>query len=267
MPRRKKIFSQARRLFIMLLTSRLFMVQNKKKNLIFFVFLFLPVVLSAQVINNFKQTENLQYWEISAFWGPSLFMGDIKYYRYVPAKEEWRFAYGLSAGRRFSALFGARGNLLSGQLAGKQKAGNYRMQSHYNEMSLSGLLYLDNLFGKKRTDRRIQPYLLAGVGLVFYNTELFTLKPDQKVRNSGNRTEGILFLGLGLDFRISRQWSVTAESANRGMLSDSMDLWVSGYPYDVYNVTSIGLKYRFGFNSGHNYYPKTVTKRKLHRAF
>ncbi len=243
------------------------MALNRRNILSLTVLLLIADMLSAQVTGRISRAENMQYWEVSAFWGPSLFMGDIKYYRYVPAKEEWRFAYGLSAGRRFSALFGARINLLAGRLAGIQKSGNYRMQSRYNEGNLAGLLYLDNLFGVKRTDRRIQPYLLAGIGLVFYNTDLFTRHPDQKVRNSSNRTETILLLGLGLDFRINRQWSVTAESANREMLSDNMDLRVSGYPYDVYNVTSIGLKYRFGFNSGYGYYPQKVTNRHLHRAF
>jgi len=244
------------------------MPHTKRITLLFFVFLNLPCLLPAQVKGKVTHAEMLQYWEGAIIAGPSLFMGDIKYYRLAPEKDEWRFAYGLSAGRRLSALFGARGILLAGRLAGKQKSGNYRMENRYVEMNLSGLLYLDNLFGEKRTDRRVQPYLVAGIGMVFYNTDLFTQQPDNKIKNSGRKTESILLLGLGIDFRMNRQWSINVESANRGMHSDNMDLWVSGYPYDVYNVTSIGIKFRFGFHSGQTgYYPQKVTKRKLHRAF
>jgi hypothetical protein len=244
------------------------MFQNKGKNFILIVILFVPVLLAAQDKGKFGKTENNRFWELSVFTGPSIFMGDIKYYRMVPARDEWRMAYGFSAGRRLSAVFGVKGMLTAGKLAGKQKSGNYRMESRYREMNLSGILYLDNLFGKKRTDRLIQPYLIAGLGLVFYNTDLFTQQPDAKIQNSGNKTEGILLLGLGIDFRINKQWVITAESANRGMQSDHMDLWVSGYPYDVYNITSIGIKFRFGFSSTRSgYYPQEVIHRKTNRGF
>lgn len=235
---------------------------------LFFILFFLPVRLLAQVSGKIDKNENLQYWEVSAFSGPSVFMGDIKYYKFVPAKDEWRLAYGLTAGRRLSALFGVRGNLMAGKLAGKQKNGNYRIESNYNEMSLSGILYLDNLFGEKRTDRQVQPYLLAGIGLIFYHTRLFTQQPDHLVKDSGNKTESLLLIGLGIDFRINGQWSVFAESANRGLNTDYLDLYASGYPYDIYNVTVIGLKFRFGMaGSAKGYYPERVTKRKFNRAF
>ncbi len=109
----------------------------------------------------------------------------------------------------------------------------------------------------------MQPYLVAGIGLVFYNTNLYTLNPARQVKKSGNKTEGILILGLGIDFRMNNQWSVSIESANRGVNSDYMDLWPSGFPYDVYNITSVSIKYRFGIIRYHrpNRYPM-VTKQK-----
>ncbi len=244
------------------------MAPNRRNILCLTVLLLVADMLSAQVTGRISRAENMRYWEVSAFSGPSVFMGDIKYYHLMPFREEWRFALGFSAGRRLSPLFGIKGMLLSGKLAGIQKSGNYRMESRFREMNISGLLYFDNLFGEKRTDRQVQIYLIAGVGLVFYNTDLFTRQPDRKVRNSGNRTEGILLIGLGMDFRINRQWSVSLESANRGMDSDYMDLWASGYPYDVYNVTTAGIKFRFGWSGQNNtYYPKAVIRRKLNRAF
>ncbi len=225
--------------------------------------------LSAQVMGRMNQTEHLEYWEGTVKFGPSVFMGDIKYYRIVPAKSEWRFATGVSFGRRFSALLGLRGTALMGKLAGRQKTGDHRLESRYYEINMSGILYLDNLFGENRFDRFIQPYMVAGIGLVYYNSNLYTLAPGQLVKNSGNKTEGLLLLGLGIDFRLNSQWSVSAESANRGINSDHMDLWVSGYPYDVYNVTTVGVKYRFGFSSRNSpgYYPRKVINRKFHRAF
>jgi len=239
---------------------------------VFFVLLLILTSLtdlSAQVMGRVNQTEHLQYWEGAVGVGPSVFMGDIKYYRIVPAKSEWRFATSVSFSRRFSALFGLRGTALMGKLAGRQKSGGHRLESRYYEINMSGILYLDNLFSENRFDRLIQPYLVAGVGLVYYNTDLYTQAPNQVVKNSGNKTIGLLLLGLGIDFRLNSQWSVFAESANRGVNTDRMDLWVSGFPYDVYNVTSVGVKYRFGFSSEDSpgYYPEKVIKRRFSRAF
>ncbi len=239
-----------------------------------FVFIFLLLLLAetsnAQIQGKARRREGSgPSFEVSVVTGPVTFLGDIKYFRYVPQADEWRFAAGFSAGYRLSALLGLRGSLLKGKMAGKQKTGNHRMENRFSEINLNGLFYLDNLFGEKRYDRFFQPYLIAGTGLLFYQTGLYTIQPQQKEKNGGKKTEGFLLLGMGIDFRINRQWSVSIESANRGVHSDYLDLWKSGYPYDVYNITLLAVKYRFGF-SLHNergYYPQQVIKRKTNRAF
>lgn len=234
----------------------------------FFAFVLLTKTSEAQVQGKGKRPENSgPAFELTATTGPVVFMGDIKYFRYVPQAEEWRFAAGISAGYRFSALWGVRGNLLTGRMAGKQKKGNHRMENRFHEINLSGILYFDNLFGEKRFDRLFQPYLMAGTGLLFYQTDLFTVQPDQKQESSGKKTEGLLLLGLGIDFHINRQWSVAIESANRGVNTDYLDLRKSGYPYDVYNITLIAIRYRFGFSVSNTYYPVRVIKRKTNRGF
>ncbi len=244
------------------------MLISKLKIFCILIFIAISLVSNAQVKGKVNKTEQMSYWEGAIHIGTSIFMGDIKYYRIAPAKGEWRFTYGISFGRRLSALIGIRGTLLVGKLSGRQKTGNHSMESHFDEINLSGMLYLDNLFGEHRFDRFVQPYLIAGTGLVYYNTNLYTQNPDELVKNSGNQVEGLLLLGLGIDFRINRQWSVSLESANRGMLSDYMDLWKSGFPYDVYNITSAGIKYRFGYSSNsRGSYPQITTRRKVHRAF
>jgi hypothetical protein len=48
-----------------------------------------------------------------------------------------------------------------------------------------------------------------------------------------------------------------------------MDLWASGFSYDVYNVAMISVKYRFGFRSGRRsaYYPNNGNQKKISKGF
>jgi hypothetical protein len=244
------------------------MLKSYQRLFFFFLFLMVPFLLSAQVSKKVKRPQRLQYWEAGLHEGPVVFLGDIKYYHFVPQQKEWRFATGISVERRLSAILGVRGSAWDGKMAGLQKKGNYKMQSGFYEVNLSSLVYFDNLFAYHRFDRRIQPYLVAGIGMLFYNTDLFTKNPDQLVRNSGNKTEGLLMVGLGIDFKINKQWFVSVESASRGIHSDYVDLKASGYPYDVYNITSVSIKYRFGIvDRSEIYYPSRVIKRKINRGF
>jgi len=95
------------------------------------------------------------------------------------------------------------------------------------------------------------------MGLTNYNTEVYDLSTKQVVQNVGNGSgkgiggstlQGIMTGGLGLDFRLSDKINLNLESANRIMNSDDMDGRVSGFIYDVYNYTSIGLSYKLGAN-------------------
>lgn len=199
-------------------------------------------------------------WQININGGTSIFFGDVKQYRIWPVsnyENEWRLGAGLTFSRQFSPVIGIRGQSLFGQLSGTRRSWNRYFESDYMEFNLNTTINLNNLFGTKRDDRFINFYLTAGLGLLNYNTTLYTLDTKKKVAGVGNgngkgiggRTlEGIAMGGIGIDFRLSDNWSINMETANRIMNSDMQDAWVSGFPYDVYNYTSLGISYRFGIS-------------------
>ncbi len=200
-------------------------------------------------------------WQININGGTSLFFGDMKQYRFWPVtnnENEWRLGAGLMVSRQFSPVFGLRGQGLFGQLSGTRRSANKFFENDYLEFNLNGTLNINNLFGQKRDDRFMNIYLTGGIGIINYNTTVYALDTKKQIASVGNgngkgiggRTlEGILTGGIGVDFRLSDKLSINLETANRIMNSDMMDHWVNGFPYDVYNYTSIGLSYRFGMKS------------------
>lgn len=204
------------------------------------------------------EAQDKSYWELNLNAGPSLFFGDIKQYQWVPVssnENEWRFAGGLQFGRQLSYVFGVRGQALYGQVAGTKREWNRYFQSDYIETNINLTVNFNNLFGNKRSDRFLNFYLIYGIGLTQYNTTVYELGTNKILAQVGNgygkgfggRTlEGIFTFGFGADLRVTDNLHVNLESANRGMNSDAYDHWEKGYPFDIYNYSSVGISWRFG---------------------
>ncbi|GMU87209.1 MAG: hypothetical protein AMXMBFR48_24500 [Ignavibacteriales bacterium] len=95
--------------------------------------------------------------------------------------------------------------------------------------------------------RSIQPYLFAGVGLMYYN--------NTKDHNSGWRmvlsgksseksgVTGIVPLGAGSMFKINDWWSVDVQAAFNQSLTDNLNNYIDGSPKDAYLTLSAGVTY------------------------
>lgn len=198
------------------------------------------------------------YWQVNINGGTSLFFGDIKEKPIIPLSKnnnEWRLGGGLIVGYQFSRVFGLRGQALYGQLAGTKRSLDRYFEGDYIEFNLNTTIDLNNLFGKKRSDRLVSAYLLVGVGITNYNSTFYNLSTGTKIGYigfgsgsgiKGRTLEGILTGGVGVNFRLNNRLTINFETANRIMNSDEMDGWVKNFKYDVYNYTSLGLSYKFG---------------------
>jgi len=190
--------------------------------------------------------------------GTSLFFGDIKQYTIWPVssnENEWQFAGGLQLVKQLSPVFGVRGQAIYGKLSGTRRSWNMYFESNYFEFNLNTTISIRNIVSKYKSNQFWDTYLIAGIGITNYNTELIDLTTKQVMKkvgygngkSFGGRTlQGILTGGLGFDFRLSDKWNINLESTNRIMNSDDLDGWVSDFKYDVYNYTSIGISYKFG---------------------
>ncbi len=226
---------------------------------ILIVLLLLPELSLAQSYN--KSTSFRPYWMFNVNAGTSLFFGDIKQYRIAPVssnENEWRFGVGTMLGMQISPIFGVRGQFLYGNLAGTRREWNVFFESNYIEFNLNGTIGLRNIFQQYKYNQVWNAYLLMGIGLTNFNTEVKDLQTKQVIKSVGNgsgksfggRTlQGMLVGGIGLDFRISNRINVNLETANRILNTDELDGRTSGFKYDVYNYTSFGISYKFGGNS------------------
>ena len=198
------------------------------------------------------------YWQVQLNSGSSLFFGDVKQKKFWPVssnQNEWRLGAGLNIFRQFSPVFSAGGQALYGQLSGTRRDANQYFESDYIEFTLNANVSLTNLIWKYDPSRHYNVYLLAGVGLTNYNSTVYNLASGAVIAQVGNgygsglggRTlEGILTGGIGLSYQLNDKLSLHFETTNHMMNSDMMDNWVSGFKYDFYNYTSIGIAYKFG---------------------
>jgi OOP family OmpA-OmpF porin len=244
----------------------------KKSIILIAFFALVNTTIVAQSYN--KSSSFKSYWQINASGGTSLFFGDIKQYQFWPVssnENEWRFAGGLMLNKQISPVFGIRGQVIYGNLAGTRRSMNKYFESNYIEFNLNTTVSIRNIISKYKAKQFWDAYIIVGIGITNYNTELKDLTTKQVLRevgygngkSFGGRTlQGILTGGLGLDFRLSDKWNINLESSNKIMNSDDMDAWVSGFIYDVYNYTSIGISYKFGVkkkskeNDEYNYFEK-----------
>jgi len=207
--------------------------------------------------NNFKP-----YWNLNINGGTSLFFGDIKEKSFWPANysnyTEWRMGTGLTIGRQFTPFFGLRGQGIYGQLSGIKTSTNKYFQGDYIEFNLNGTFNLNSLFAGYNPVRKLNVYLLAGVGLTNYNSTLYNLSTAQIIAKRGfgyghgigGRTlEGVAIGGIGLSYEISHRLSINLESAVHFVNSNAVDLYSKNFKYDSYNYTSVGLSLKFGEKS------------------
>lgn len=210
------------------------------------------------------------YWQLNINGGTSLFFGDLKQNKFWPATydghTEWRLGSGLMLGRQFSSKFGLRFQALYGQLSGIKSASDLYFQSNYLEFNINGTLDLNSLISGYNPDRKLNIYLLAGVGLTNYNSILYSLSTADVINRRGygyghglgGRTlEGVVLGGAGISYKINGHWSINLESVTHAINSDKMDLLVANSGSDKYNYTSVGISYRFGYKK-----PAPVTGKK-----
>jgi hypothetical protein len=244
-------------------------IKSFKGIILVVVFLFVLPKLHAQVKGKVNRNQFFStYWQAGLRIGTPVFLGDVKRYRYVPAYDEWRASAGLSVARRLSPVFGVEAVYNLGKLAGSDKYTNQLFESRFHEFSIRTVVHLAEVAGLNENSIPFAFNLIAGAGLTMYNSTLFVRTSRTVMNESGYRKEGVLLLGLNLYIHLSSRVSLRIESVNTGMNSDWMDFKKSGFPFDVYNLTVVGLNVRFRYGAiGSSYYPKRVVRRRFHRGF
>ncbi len=193
-------------------------------------------------------------WQINANLGTNLFYGDLQQYKYAPYKEDWRIAYGVVFRKQLSPVIGLGFQLLNGKLHGTRfnyAGGDKMFDADVFEYNLNGTLNLSNLFAGYNPSRVFSIYGLAGIGFSNWRTKVKDYHTGKLIKSSGytgngpgkRTTEIVVPFGLGMNLDFNDNFGLNLESTLRPVNSDLLDAWESGFRYDFYNYTSIGLYY------------------------
>ncbi len=206
-------------------------------------------------------------WNISAAVGTSVFLGDIKTNPLLPALRdlsELRYVALLGGERRFNPWIAARLHFAYSHVLGTRKPWDVHFQSFVWESGLTGLLYPVNLFSGYSDTRFADFYIVAGLGLLNYNTTLYQYTTGNVLAKrgygngkgiGGTTVAGLAIGGIGVDFRLSDKLDFRFEITNKGIDNDLLDTWKSNFPYDVYNHLTLGLVYKLGQRGGDSQIP------------
>lgn len=235
----------------------------KAKSYYFFFFLsVLLLIVPFSKINAQTQTKKDVpefKWYVNFNGGSSLFLGDINDKGIWPSSHngisEFRLGADVQFGWNISPVFDLRLQSMYGQLSGVKTSLNQYFQADYFEFNVNTAVNLNNLISGYKAERKWNFFILGGIGLTNYNSDIYNLSNNALIaqmghghgKGLGGRTiEGILLGGIGVNYSINKTWNIQLETANRFMNSDDMDHVKDHFKFDGYNYTSIGIVYRFG---------------------
>jgi len=197
-------------------------------------------------------------WVLKIAAGPGTSFVDIKENRVFPVnrsgQSEWRIATYGELEKEFNAYFSVRGQALYTQLSGVRTMRNLFFEADLVEANINLAFNVSNIVRPYRSDRKWSVHVFAGVGLAYYNSRLYTLdslKPEQSRGFGagsglwGRIIEGIGMAGFSLSYKLDNHWQLHLQTANRWMNADNVDSSEGGYPYDFYNITTVGVSYKF----------------------
>ncbi|HMM11072.1 MAG TPA: hypothetical protein PKE03_03145 [Bacteroidales bacterium] len=202
--------------------------------------------------------EDNRGWNISAAGGTSVFLGDIKTNPLLPSfkdKNELRYVAVLAGERRFNPWIAGRLHFAYSHVLGTRQEFNVHFQSFVWEAGLTGLFYPINLLAGYNDARFADFYIVAGIGALNYNSTLYQYTTGNVLAKrgygngkgiDGTTLAGALVGGLGADFRLSDKLDLRFEIVNKGIQNDLLDVWESGFEYDIYNHMTLGLVYKLG---------------------
>lgn len=242
-----------------------------RNGIIIAIFLFVknPIVCSQLNLSNYEVGLNIGTYLYQGDLTPSL-TGSLK----TPG-----FGFMFYANRVINKSFFLRTNFAYAKVKGddaKYSRPSYRQQrnlSFSSPLFEISELFVWNVFGKnssKRGNMGLSPYLFGGVGFTFlhikrdwsrFNAEFFAQEPDVQtglntdIASSLPKVIPVIPLGIGVQYALSPQISILAESSYRITRTDYLDGFskvANPGKKDSYNSHSVGLVYKFRKNNMFN---------------
>jgi OmpA-OmpF porin, OOP family len=214
-------------------------------------------------------------WSIGLNGGLTNFYGDIRQYDWAPilktetGKSHSELGFGIqgNVSRSLSNVFGLRGSIMYGTLAGMKRPNSSvntiasKSSSYFTskliQYDLSLYVNISNMFyTDKAKQRKLTFYAFGGAGLMHFRTLRKSLKGETFVAAQGYTskeekkdmtTETVFPVGAGLKVRLSKSFDLTLEGTLFNANSDKLDAKVgNSFKKDKYLYTSLGIAFKFG---------------------
>lgn len=218
--------------------------------------IFFPFYVSAQKINP------ADYNTLSAGikLGVLPFYGDIKQYK--PDVEnryhKTDFGFALEGIKNYNEKFGLRANLMFASLSGSSPNLNLYFRNKLKELSLSGLVNINNLLSiYTKKERFINVYTFAGLGIINFRSKLNNYTDDTFVNAVGwdslgnnktsSKTDFVYPLGMGVKFKVDPKIDIGMEYTLHLTNTDKLDAQMVSNSYmDRYSYIAVSITYKIG---------------------
>ena len=218
--------------------------------------IFFPFYVSAQKINP------ADYNTLSAGikLGVLPFYGDIKQYKPDVDNRYHKtdFGFALEGIKNYNEKFGLRANLMFASLSGSSPNLNLYFRNKLKELSLSGLVNINNLLSiYTKKERFINVYTFAGLGIINFRSKLNNYTDDTFVNAVGwdslgnnktsSKTDFVFPLGMGVKFKVDPKIDIGMEYTLHLTNTDKLDAQMVSNSYmDRYSYIAVSITYKIG---------------------
>lgn len=232
-------------------------------------------------------------WSVSVSPGITQFYGDLRENDLSPLSKgpngtnlELPVGIGLSINKQFSHIFGIQTDFWTGNLNGSKKKiyNAYFKTPFFMQGSLQGTFNLKSFLLGSRKLNRWKADVHAGIGYMWFYTNVFDLTTDRLIRYSNNRinyssvtsgewegngsvfTRELVFpVGFALHYELTRRFDLGIDFTLNNVATEKLDMTVGGVDnsnpaniflfkkgdskMDKWGYTAIALTYKIGKNA------------------
>ncbi|NWJ50952.1 MAG: hypothetical protein HXX14_08805 [Bacteroidetes bacterium] len=172
------------------------------------------------------------------------------------------WGYGVSLSKQISPVWGINGNIFMGNLNATKpfysdgSSADLQFKSKIIEGNINATLSFTNLIYGYKPNRVVNAYGIIGLGLGSFEGSTTNYATGDVIRRFGYKSgkgingyeaDGVANAGLGVKFKLNKQFYLNAETSMKFTGDDNLDGVVAGIKSDFYNYTSIGLIYKLSF--------------------
>ncbi|MGD0711770.1 MAG: hypothetical protein ABR968_11410 [Bacteroidales bacterium] len=198
-------------------------------------------------------------------WGAGIKFGTLPYYGYVRQMHyssnnpyrEINKGLAFEGIKNFNQTFGAKIQLLLGNLYGSSPNLNLHFKSNIEELSVSGIIDLNDLISYyPKKEKIINTYLFAGIGMLAYRSVLRTYNDNAFVSGFGWDSTGaktamqntlVFPFGIGIKFKVNPKIDVGLELTLHLTNTNKLDAWTKNNTYnDSYSYIAVSFTYKIG---------------------